>query len=1136
MKRKCTTVIDVLNDMDEKGTKSRRVEHSLIPLIPEWLDVSYCYKWSELCKSVMFMRSKCQSVQTMVADIMQDNDIKTISETVAVFATVMTSPTFLKTLKAVLTKRQNNRSHTNLFKGEPNKNYRVSEKLFRQSTLIFNGVIYSNDTSNDLNPFTLVASFHNDFIRGQAKFVRERLLPKLQEGTPLAEAMFNTCMLSVSDVPDESKGNIIFKGTNLLMVVNDTACLGVWKNRVASYMGTNVHEFVSFDGANNVSGLNEAIKCSRHGTHMRFFGRHVVVDGNKLLVDRFDIVIPSQNKKLDFTNVGIWSANWNSPRRLTDDEVSNGDVDEVLESIYNHHNHVLGQQDCIVRASLLFDLMSWLKPLLGNTYLSDPREDRPCMWKPSYKLMNEDGVMTSYNVRSVDELPMSRCPITGQLVLTVPGFKRPTLLTTDVDITVTQQDALAQLAWMTSRSSVERGCHIIEDINDSNKLHCIGETFVNTTTRDKHALEIKKNGSVVVMDTGSGKTLVGIMAICAEIERRAEKEEEEAKGTSSSSSSSSGTKTRDVYLYLVQDQHALQTHSEFLKHTSLDPIMLSTTKDMRSVKTREKVVTNRTGPLVYVVTHTVIRSKAWLQDMNVSKIHMMIVDEIHALKRKSKTAQMIMHYMKPTIVVGLTATPKATTSQVLVSLTTFQPEPTPRHVDDFETMCMITGTTPTSRTKLKIDRQVILVKPDQFVVEAHRLLENFDPSEITGSQQRVYRIFERICAGGYVDGEAIMEVLKQLLTKRRHNNSNNMSASFSSSSSSSVVSLVVKDDANAQLSFALPRDECSICMCDFDTPRQLVCGHVMCEGCLTSLLNIARRQCPVCRAPFVIRGSRLTVFLPTWLREMNGKDEKLDANEVSSDCPTETKQKRDDDDNYRALLKGEGDGARTLISGKITAFKQYINGWLNTRKKSHRLVVFSKREVPCQLYLSHMQSKGLVVKLAGAGRTDRKTSLVNIEAFRQGQGDVLLCNFKYSTGFDLCNASHLLCTDSDLSTWLLTQALGRVTRLGQHHKKVEVRTLVFQGCFDEFVYKQAIKGRHLNNGMCRNRAINMVATVTVEIPGTQANDKFIDYVANQRHRLDNVMIKRPFEHQPFPHMSTVRMYTNHCYGSLPRFD
>ena len=146
--------------------------------------------------------------------------------------------------------------------------------------------------------------------------------------------------------------------------------------------------------------------------------------------------------------------------------------------------------------------------------------------------------------------------------------------------------------------------------------------------------------------------------------------------------------------------------------------------------------------------------------------------------------------------------------------------------------------------------------------------------------------------------------------------------------------------------------------------------------------------------------------------------------------------------------------SRIVLDEKLTAFKKYISDYCLVKTEKSRLVVFSKRDVPCQGYMKVLESHKLVVVKAGVLSTNRKKSCDNITIFRQGNADVLLSNYKYCEGFDLINASHTLICDFDIYLSKLVQAAGRSKRLGQQHDKVHISTLVMKDSFDEFLYLQ----------------------------------------------------------------------------------
>ena len=111
----------------------------------------------------------------------------------------------------------------------------------------------------------------------------------------------------------------------------------------------------------------------------------------------------------------------------------------------------------------------------------------------------------------------------------------------------------------------------------------------------------------------------------------------------------------------------------------------------------------------------------------------------------------------------------------------------------------------------------------------------------------------------------------------------------------------------------------------------------------------------------------------------------------------------------------------------------------------------------------------------------RKESCAHIELFRQGGADVLLCDFMYSTGFDLCNAAHLVILDVDLRLENIIQSIGRLTRLGQVFSTVYVTVLLYENGFDHFLFsiRNSI-GKSFENTLSNMLQLERFCTVHIE--------------------------------------------------------
>lgn len=473
-------------------------------------------------------------------------------------------------------------------------------------------------------------------------------------------------------------------------------------------------------------------------------------------------------------------------------------------------------------------------------------------------------------------------------------------------------------------------------------------------------------------------------------------------------------------------------------------------KPLSEAKQQANAKSVKYRPWLFIVTPSAVRCDLWVSSRAVDPIrHSMLflaVDEVHQLSTNNKayrrffgansTVRHVGHAM------GVTAT-IAGKFKTIMSTLSF------RSIDGigYELSRLRSAVTMTGRATypdLKINTVIHFLHPGDYVQRAMRLLHGISNKEIQGSHRRVLRIYERLCAGGNVDGELLLRVLQRLLQP----------VSPLATRSSNTVRIDVRPARANATTYNQARDECVICMCNFDDPVELSCGHVLCKVCLTSLLSLSRRRCPTCRSNINVSSGTVTVYTPTWSKKKpksNPTESKLSQEEQMAG------RGRAGQGVLNRLLEATGPSSSetskfVTIDHKLKEFKQTLDAYVAGKTTTDRLVVFTKRDVTANAYRAIIEDAGLVVKVAGACRAPRKSSLMAISEFRSGRGDVLLCNFAYSTGFDLHNVSTIIICDFDIKLSSLIQAKGRVTRIGQKNNKVNIHILLTIGGLDQVMY------------------------------------------------------------------------------------
>lgn len=569
------------------------------------------------------------------------------------------------------------------------------------------------------------------------------------------------------------------------------------------------------------------------------------------------------------------------------------------------------------------------------------------------------------------------------------------------------------------------------------------------------------------LDTGTGKTLVTIAAAMHFM------------------ATFPGTKA----LLLVPDNLLQQWLSEIKKHTSwrlgIDVDFMARGQDVKRVLNKKKTCPVQFRSLkVFLASVNAVRQPDFSELL--FNVEFLSIDEVHSVNVDTLSSRCLLNRSFQ-FIMGISATPYANwrNTRKWLGLKKWMQ----RSLEAVEIYG--TNTDPSFDT----EHRKILLPADEWTQAAHKLLAGITTklTKIQGSVRKITRIYERICAGGRVDGELLMAVLQKMLSNRSVENS-----------------LFITEEVCKTKCFSASHDECPICLCNFDKPLQLECGHCLCSVCTFALFSLFRKQCPQCRKEL---SQPIKLHRPVWYRKRTRSDDDDDDDDgddreqKGQDCSS-----GNDFQNrvstivhsanrvYHEFLKG-GENLPLELTAKKEGFKKYMENYMQHKRPDSRLVIFSKRDVPLANYLQLMkETTDLKVLCAGSFKTGRSDSMQNIEKFRKGEVDVLVCNFRYCTGFDLVNASHILVTDFDISVASLVQAFGRANRIGQRNSKIYIDTLLIENGFDHYLYEDIQK---FHGKINTNNIAQVEYFVTHQFPETPMGRAY--------KVVRNVVGDRPFE-------------------------
>ena len=525
-------------------------------------------------------------------------------------------------------------------------------------------------------------------------------------------------------------------------------------------------------------------------------------------------------------------------------------------------------------------------------------------------------------------------------------------------------------------------------------------------------------------------------------------------------------------LVVVPDLLFDHWQQEALKHGLADGICF--------LQYSKKIPSSFVGKKVVIATLGVLRCQRY-KKIGILDFHTIFVDEAHQLTPNSMTFGLLFgvdRIFRHNQVFPITATigkgwgaikEMIGVNQIISMFTglyeTFGPMNDAAFVRYGVVMCDNPTPASSSSSGLVVPvvvQNCIMVPPEPKLVEMHRLLSGLPLMVSSISCQRVLRLFERVTAGGHMDLDLYLAILKRLFDSEQ-----------------ATSRLIAKASPASQPALCASNDECCICLNNFSDPVQTVCHHVFCRVCLEALFDLSpnKRSCPLCRKCF---GFPTSVWDPVFQdKKKKKKKESVDQEKHS------VEQYMSDNKTFQKLLNDDEErkGVTTHADGKLAAFKKYLSDvFIPSKVVGKQLVIFSKRGSTSREYIRLLNELGLPVLCAGVEGVGKKVSCANVEAFKK-DGTVLFCSYKFSTGIDIPTASHQLITDLDTNMTKVAQAVGRITRIGQKHLKVFVTCLVYDGCFDDWLYTQ----RFLNTEVVLNisTAASLEWFTTRLVPGTR---------------------------------------------------